>query len=50
MQPFAGSQLSSVQGLPSSQFGAEPPTHEPPEQASLVVQALLSSQGTVFGA
>src|SRR5437762_194631 len=47
-QPVAGSQLSSVQRLPSSQLGAAPPTHRPPLQASLVVQALPSLQGSVL--
>ena len=32
----------------SSQFGAEPPTHDPPEQVSEVVQALPSSQEAVL--
>ena len=41
--PVPGSQLSSVQTLPSLQFGAGPPTHEPPVQVSSVVQALPSS-------
>ena len=44
LQPLAGSQLSVVQGLLSSQFGAAPPLHTPPRHASLVVQALLSLQ------
>jgi hypothetical protein len=48
MQPVAGLQLSSVQPLLSLQFGAEPPTQAPPEQASAVVQALPSSHGTVL--
>src|SRR5205823_14162967 len=43
-----GLQVSSVQGLPSSQLGAAPPTHRPPLQASLVVQALPSLQGGVL--
>jgi hypothetical protein len=47
-QPVAGSQLSSVHTFPSSQLGAAPPTHLPPEQASPVVQALPSSQGFVL--
>src|SRR2546427_144718 len=47
-QPEAGLQLSSVQGLPSSQLGAGPPTQLPPPQASPVVQALPSSQGRVL--
>src|SRR5205807_2291393 len=47
-QPVVGLQLSSVQRLPSSQFGAGPPMHCPPLQASLVVQALPSLQGDVL--
>ena len=43
-QPVAGLQESLVQTLPSLQFGAGPPTHEPPAQVSLVVQASASSQ------
>src|SRR6266852_5356807 len=46
-QPVAGLQLSSVQTLPSSQLGAGPPTHAPPAQVSLVVQAFPSLQGLV---
>jgi hypothetical protein len=46
--PFAGSQLSSVQGLPSLQVGAAPPTHLPPAHRSDVVQALPSSQALVL--
>src|SRR5438552_1394860 len=38
--PVAGLQLSSVQGLPSLQSGAGPPTQLQPLQVSLVVQAL----------
>jgi hypothetical protein len=41
-QPSETSQVSSVQPLLSSQFGAGPPTHIPPEQASFIVQALPS--------
>ena len=41
---MAALQESVVQTLLSSQLGAEPPTQEPLEQASLVVQALLSLQ------
>src|SRR5207249_1046767 len=48
-QPVAGLQLSSVQTLPSSQLGAGPPTHWNRKQMSLVVQALPSLQGEVFG-
>src|SRR5436190_474296 len=47
-QPVAGLQESSVQPLPSLQFGATPPTHDPPAHVSLVVQALPSSQDTVL--
>src|SRR5207247_1180427 len=43
-QPVAGLQLSVVQTLWSSQLGGGPPTQVPLEQASLVVQALLSLQ------
>ncbi len=43
-QPLAGSQLSSVQTLPSSQLRTEPPWHLPPLQKSVVVQALPSWQ------
>jgi hypothetical protein len=46
--PVPGSQLSSVQTLPSLQFGAGPPTHVPPVQVSAVVQALLSSHGALL--
>jgi hypothetical protein len=47
-QPVAGSQVSSVQTLPSSQFGAAPPTQLPPAHVSLVVQAFPSSQDAVL--
>src|SRR5439155_192593 len=47
-QPVEGLQVSSVQTLPSSQVGGGPPTHRPPLQASLVVQALPSLQGAVL--
>src|SRR6266849_184134 len=47
-QPVAGTQLSSVQTLPSSQLGAGPPTQVPPLQVSLVVQAFPSLQGLVL--
>jgi len=47
-QPVAGSQPSSVQPLPSLQFGAGPPMQRPPLQASLVVQALPSLHGSVL--
>jgi len=49
VQPVAGLQASVVQTFPSSQLGGGPPRHEPPEQASLVVQAFPSLQGRVFG-
>src|SRR5438034_4231875 len=48
-QPVVGSQLSSVHPLLSSQFRGGPPTHSPSLQVSSVVQALPSSQGSVFG-
>lgn len=41
-------QLSSVQTLPSLQFGAGPPTHTPPAQVSPVVHASPSLQGAVL--
>src|SRR5438876_760846 len=47
-QPVARSQPSSVQPLPSLQFGAGPPTQRPPLQASLVVQALPSLHGAAL--
>jgi hypothetical protein len=47
-QPKSGSQLSSVQTFPSTQLGAGPPTHTPPEQASLDVQALPSLHGVLL--
>ena len=47
-QPLAGLHESSVQTFPSLQSGGGPPTHEPAEQLSLVVQALPSSQGNVL--
>jgi hypothetical protein len=42
-QPRVASQLSVVQGLPSSQLGALPPLHPPALQVSPTVHALLSS-------
>jgi hypothetical protein len=48
--PLAGLHESSVQTLLSLQFGAAPPTHDPLAHVSLVVQALPSSHGAVFGA
>jgi hypothetical protein len=44
-QPVAALHESFVHGFPSSQFGAAPPTHFPPEHVSLVVHAFPSSQG-----
>jgi len=44
VQPLAGSQLSVVQGLPSSQFTAAPAWHRPEKQVSPLVQALPSLQ------
>jgi len=49
LHPAAGSQVSVVQTLRSSQLGAAPPTHVPRLQVSLVVHALPSSQGAAFG-
>jgi hypothetical protein len=48
MQPVSASQESSVQRLPSLQFGGAPPTQAPPEHASFVVQALPSSHEAVL--
>jgi len=48
VQPDPGLQASSVQTLPSSQFGGAPPTHVPAAQVSPVVQALPSLQGAVL--
>ncbi|MNC92291.1 hypothetical protein D3C83_86870 [compost metagenome] len=45
----SGSQESSVQALPSLQFGAAPPTQTSSAQVSLVVHSLPSSQGPVLG-
>ena len=47
-QSLAGSQESSVHGLPSSQLRAAP-VQTPSEHMSPVVQAFPSSQGAVFG-
>ena len=47
-QPRTGSHVSSVHGLASSQSGAAPPTHMPPEHVSPVVHASPSSQGSVL--
>jgi len=50
MHPVAGSQLSSVQGLASSQFLGPPGRHEPaPSHASPRVHALPSLQVIVLG-
>ena len=50
MQPFAGSQVSSLQPLPSSQMIFLPALHLLAAQMSPLVQASLSSQLTVFAA
>src|SRR5215470_2252140 len=47
-QPLAGSHESSVHGLLSTQFGADPPLHLPPPHVSFNVQASPSSQGAVL--
>jgi hypothetical protein len=47
-QPVAGLQLSSVQGLPSSQPSAAPAWQLPPPQVSPIVQALPSSHEAVL--
>jgi hypothetical protein len=47
-QPDAGLHESSVQPFESSQLGEGPPTQAPAVQVSLVVQALLSEQGSVL--
>src|SRR5207253_2313483 len=44
-QPATESHESLVHGLPSSQSRRGPPVHDPPEQASPVVQAFPSSHG-----
>jgi hypothetical protein len=47
MQPAIGSQISRVQGFPSSGHTVVlPPTQTPPEQWSLEVQMLPSSHGS----
>ncbi|MEE9471062.1 MAG: hypothetical protein V3W32_05030, partial [Gemmatimonadota bacterium] len=46
--PVAELHESSVQTLPSSQFGAAPPTQAPAEQVSAVVQASPSSHEAVL--
>ena len=50
MQPASGVHESSVQTSPSLQFTAVPGRQKPPPHLSLTVQALLSSQASVFGA
>jgi hypothetical protein len=50
VHPVVGLHPSSVQGLPSEQFGAAPPTQEPLAHLSFVVQALPSLHVAVFGA
>jgi hypothetical protein len=47
-QPVAGRHASVVHRLPSVQTTAVPGWHEPPPQASPVVQALPSSQAFVL--
>src|SRR5207253_3183803 len=49
LQPVAGSQRSSVQGLSSSQSRGGPPAQAPAWQVSGVVQALRSSQAVPSG-
>jgi hypothetical protein len=46
--PFAGLQLSSVQGLLSLHVSAGPPVQAPSAQASWVVQTSPSLHGSVF--
>lgn len=48
-QPDVVSQLSTVQGLASSQDAALAPTHAPPAQCSPVVHALLSVHAAATG-
>src|SRR5438128_1908610 len=47
-QPVVVLHESLVQALLSSQLGAAPPTHTPPLQVSLVVQAFPSLHGDVL--
>ena len=47
-QPSAASQVSTVQGLRSSQPGPGPPAQLPPAHLSAVVQASLSSHASVL--
>jgi hypothetical protein len=49
-QPSETLQVSSVHGLLSSQLGGGPPLHVPPLHVSFVVQALVSSHGSVLKA
>ncbi len=49
VQPTAGSQTSSLQGLPSSQSLEPPPWQMELLQVSLAVQALPSSHGLLLG-
>ena len=48
-QPAAGSHVSAVHGLPSSQFAPEPAMHAPFTQLSPNVQALPSEQPDANG-
>jgi len=48
VHPLVELQASTVHGLPSSQFGAAPPTHAPPEHRSERVQASPSEHGAVL--
>jgi hypothetical protein len=48
VQPFFELHVSSVQTLPSSQFGAGPPLQEPLPHTSFVVHASPSVQGREF--
>jgi len=48
VHPAVPGQASVVHTLPSSQFGAAPPTQTPPLQVSDVVQALPSLQGLLL--
>jgi hypothetical protein len=48
-QPLAGMQKSSVQTFPSMQTSGDPGMHTPPEQMSLVVQALASLHAEPLG-
>jgi len=48
VQPWSATQLSSVQGLPSTQLRAGPPTQSPSAQVSLVVHRSPSLQASVL--